>query len=593
VNLPEPPGFALAAFAALALAALRSRKSAFLLASLGLTACEPAFFEVVTQPGFQEPHTPGSNAVDEMPASLAVERIAGLSPDLNRVTTLRARAFGADGESPDTVLILVPGFLGGADTFAPLAQQLVQALGGDVQVWVVDRRPNQLEDRRGARWSADGAIAQLPQRMAEGLQFYFAETSALDIDQDGVVDPLYTLPDATGGLSSYVKLAQNDVRFAAYWGLDTYLRDWKILVDEARALVGPNGVVAFGGHSMGTSFATAFAAYDFDPGGSIDPGWSHVDGLLLLEGGGLGAGAATKPTLAQYQAQVAALATPGGPDVYLANFSGIPLQDLGPAGEIAGIAGWFRPKEPSLVQRTALFSAGILSTLFQHPVDNETALGLFIDDDFSPVGAFRASIGFSDDGPNALQSIGLVQYYVAGAPAGGPRRTWKRHDDPTLPSCPPNVANAGVGCALLSNGPQQPFAFVWGVEREVTDIRTLARAQFEHANGVEWYYLSGRINLDFQYGRDSSVLGDESLLAITQNASVNVPVLGIGGSNGLTPIAASFDPYHASIATPPADREVVILEGYAHLDVIQAAENEAVPAIVAWLDDLLARKLGP
>jgi pimeloyl-ACP methyl ester carboxylesterase len=558
--------------------------------ALALAACKPAYVHVVTQPGHLEPHTPGSNAVEEMPVSAPVERITGFSPDLNQITTLRAQAFGQAGETPRVVLILVPGFLGGADTFAPLAEQLVQALGGDVQVWVVDRRPNQLEDRRGARWSADGAIAQLPQRMAEGLQFYFAETPTLDIDQDGVVDPLYTLPDAIGGYSSYQKLAQNDMRFAAYWGLDTYLRDWKILVDEARARVGPNGVVAFGGHSMGTSFATAFAAYDFDPGGSVDPGWAHIDGLLLLEGGGLGTGAATKPTLAQYQAQVAALAAPGGPDVYLSNFSGLPIQDLGPAGEIAGIAAWFRPKEASLVQRTSLFGAGLLSTLFQHPVDNEAALGLFIDDDFSPVGAFRASIGFSDNGPNTLQSLGLTQYYVAGAPAGGPRRTWKRHDDATLPVCPPNVAGVGVGCAILDNGAQPPFALVWGTEREVTDIRTLARAQFEYANGVEWYYLSGRISLDFQYGRDSSVLGDETLLALTQNASVNVPVLGIGASNGLTPIPASFDPYLASIATPAADKQVTILEGYAHLDVIEAEPNDAVAPIVAWLETLLERK---
>jgi hypothetical protein len=280
------------------------------------------------------------------------------------------------------------------------------------------------------------------------------------------------------------------------------------------------------------------------------------------------------------------------PDVYLASFSGIPLQDLGPAGEVAGLAAFFRPSDASLVQRTSQFSAGLLALLFQHPVDNQTALGLFIDDDFSPVGAFRASIGFSDNGPNTLQNIGVTTYYVAGAPTSGPRRAWRRHDDPAMPSCPPNSPAIGVGCALLDNGPQQPFAFVWGVEREVTDIRTLARLQFGHTNGVEWYYVSGRINLDFQYGRDSSALGDESLLAITQNSAVNVPVLGVGGSNGLTPVPASFDPYFGSIATPPADRVALILEGYAHLDVIEAEHNDAVAPIAAWLDELLARKLG-
>jgi pimeloyl-ACP methyl ester carboxylesterase len=567
-----------------------------ILCGLGLAGCEPAQFNVVDQPGFQEPHTPGSNAVEEMPASLAVERILGLSPDLNRVTTLRVSGWDPNGPPTRIILILVPGFLGGAETFAPIAQDLVSRYRGALEVWAIDRRPNQLEDRRGARWTADGAISFNPQRMAEGVQFYFAETPTLDIDQDGVVDPLYTLPDALGGLSSYSKLTQDDARFAAYWGLDTYFRDWKLLVDEARARVGADGLVLFGGHSAGTGFATQFAAYDFDPGASVDAGYTHIDGLILLEGGGAGAGAATKPTLAQYQASVAALAAPGGTDVFLANFSGIPIQDLGPGSEIAGIAAWFRGKEPSIMQRTPLFGAGLLSLLFLSPVDNETAIGFFIDDDFSPVGAFRASVGFSDDGQNSLTSFGGAStFYLASNPTG-PRRTWKRHDDPTLPTCPPSLPIATPGCATrnlgLATDPARPEPPQWGQEREVTDIRTLARAQFEHVNGSEWYYLSGRVSLDQQYGRDSSGLGDESLLAITQNANVNVPVLAIGGSNGLAPLVSSFDSYLGSIATPALDKRVTIIEGYAHLDVLQAAQNEAVPPIASFMDELLVRKAG-
>jgi pimeloyl-ACP methyl ester carboxylesterase len=563
---------------------------------LATAACEPAKFDVVEQPGFQEPHTPGSNAVEEMPTPIAIERILGLGPDLNRVTTLRVSDWDLNGAPTKTVVILVPGFLGAAENFAPIAQDLVSLYRGQVEVWAIDRRPNQLEDRRGARFALDGAISFNPQRMAEGVQFYFAETPALDIDQDGIVDPLFALPDALGGLSSYSRLMQDDARFAAYWGLDTYLRDWKILVDEARALVGADGLVIFGGHSAGTGFATAFAAYDFDPGPSIDAGHAHIDGLILFEGGGLGTGAAVKPTLAQYQSTVAALAASGGPDVFLSNFSGIPIQELGPAGEIAGIAAWFRGKEPSLIQRTSLFGAGLLSALFSAPVDNETAIALFIDDDFSPVGAFRASIGFSDDGQNSLASFGSpTTFYFASAPTG-PRRTWKRHDDPTLPTCPPSDPATSPGCATrflgLATDPARPEPPQWGQEREVTDIRTLARAQFEHTNGSEWYYLSGRVSLDLQYGRDSSALGDETLLAITQNASVNVPVLAIGGSNGLTPLASSFDSYFGSIATPAIDKRVTIIEGYAHLDVLQAAQNEAVPPVAAFLDELLLRKSG-
>ena len=64
-------------------------------------------------------------------------------------------------------------------------------------------------------------------------------------------------------------------------------------------------------------------------------GHELIDGLLLLEGGGLGPGGAVKPTREQYLATVAALAQPGGPEVFLASFSGIPLIGLGTSGEVS------------------------------------------------------------------------------------------------------------------------------------------------------------------------------------------------------------------------------------------------------------------
>ena len=73
---------------------------------------------------------------------------------------------------------------------------------------------------------------------------------------------------------------------------------------------------------------------------------------------------------------------------------------------------------------------------------------------------------------------------------------------------------------------------------------------------------------------------------------VDVPVLGIGGSNGLAPNEASFADYLGSIAS--TDTTVVILEGYAHVDVLTASDNEAVPPVVDFVNRLLQQKLvGP
>jgi hypothetical protein len=68
-------------------------------------------------------------------------------------------------------------------------------------------------------------------------------------------------------------------------------------------------------------------------------------------------------------------------------------------------------------------------------------------------------------------------------------------------------------------------------------------------------------------------------------------VLAIGGANGLTPQLESFDRYFGSIATAPADRQALVVPGYAHLDVINARDNDAVPPIVDWVSRLVQRKL--
>jgi len=180
------------------------------------------------------------------------------------------------------------------------------------------------------------------------------------------------------------------------------------------------------------------------------------------------------------------------------------------------------------------------------------------------------------------------------------------YDDPTMDrtqpgalACPPiapppfpTAADSSTGCAVIDNGPRpgptDPPAR-WGWEREVTDLDTFIRTLFENGNASEWYFVDGRPGLDFIYGRDSSALGRPDLLNVTQHAAVDAPILGIGGSNGLTPTEASFADYVESTAS--TDVEIVLIEGYSHLDVVSAAENEAVPPIVDWINRLRVQKL--
>lgn len=580
---------------------------------LGPAPCPSGGNRVVEQllvaPGWVEPHTPGSGAPDEIAASDNVESILGADPDLNRVPYVRTFLDRPDAPTPRAIVILVPGFLGGAGTFSPLAKQLVRKFNGNVEVWSVDRRPNLLEDRRGTAYTKQLVAAatsddEVRDAVYAGTFFYLPEDDFFDTNENGEVDPPTELPDAFGNLRPYVRLAQDDVRFMAHWGVDTYVRDWKTLVDAARAIVGPEGLVLFGGHSQGTYWTSVFAAYDFDPDPDVvDAGYSHVDGLVLLEGGGGRGPAANAPSYATYQTRVAGLEQPGGPAVFLNDFQGISPPELGPAAEISGLAAQLLPSESAIIQRTRIFGGGTLALLFGFATfDNRAIIAAFIDDDHQPIGAFRGSFGFTDDGPNLLGNFAGTLFYAIQEPDDGDLRSWKEYDDPTLPACPPGEPAVSPGCALLDNGPR-PLptdpARIWGREVEVSDLDDLLAIQTAPSNFVEWYFASGRPNLDGSYGVDSSALvaqavaatGDEGPLVLTQNANVDVPVLCIGGSNGLAPSESSFATYLGSIATPPADKEIALLEGYAHLDVLTARDNATVPVMTDWINRLLVRKL--
>ena len=61
----------------------------------------------------------------------------GSDPDLNQVSyvrTWRRPTEAGDLGRPEVVIILIPGFLGGATTFDPLARDLAQESNGRISV---------------------------------------------------------------------------------------------------------------------------------------------------------------------------------------------------------------------------------------------------------------------------------------------------------------------------------------------------------------------------------------------------------------------------------------------------------------------------
>ena len=101
--------------------------------------------------GAQPANTPGTSGVTVTNPKLLTQ-FGGGSFSLNNARYTRHFLAGP-AQQPDAILVLVPGFEGGAANFRILAQNLIarakQQTGLVLEVWAFDRRTNQLEDIAG------------------------------------------------------------------------------------------------------------------------------------------------------------------------------------------------------------------------------------------------------------------------------------------------------------------------------------------------------------------------------------------------------------------------------------------------------------
>ncbi|WP_192930794.1 alpha/beta fold hydrolase [Deinococcus sp. AJ005] len=217
------------------------RLSPLLLLSALLAACAPAT-QTVRPSAPAAVTTPSDAVLARVPAVRVVRPsfvVPGTPTNLNASITIR---YGP--EKPTTILLLMPGFLGGAGSFDRLARQIV-ALQPGTAVWTVDRRSNLLEPQ------AEIAAAN-PAELAQ-------------IVKDG-------LPSRSKESLSYMR----------DWGLNVTLRDWRVAIKEARTLTSE---VFIGGHSMGGSLTGLYAAYDFDgPPADSGRGSDDIRGMVMLDG---------------------------------------------------------------------------------------------------------------------------------------------------------------------------------------------------------------------------------------------------------------------------------------------------------------------
>ncbi len=602
--------------------------------------------------GAEPPNTPGSTGVVVSNPKLLAQ-FGGPSFTLNRARYTRHRLAAASG-SPDAILILVPGFEGGAGNFRIMAQNLMlsaQGNGFTLEVWAFDRRSNQLEDLAGAD------LAEEFSSPAVAMDWFFGGELGLT---------LHPVLAAGPNRRAVFYDTQADVPFIADWTNLVFSQDIDAVVDAALA-VASNQNVFLGGHSAGTGFTARYAATDFNLTGvgPAVPGYAKLRGLVLLEGGGGSTGGAplTADTLDRIEAKFDGGLFGAVRDNAARCVDGTTACAI--ATEATDCVGQLPPKctlpATSYAIVPGLLNARVLSagevTAIQAIVDPDTGENILRVDqgsvgnnavdqvaDLNGLGLLPRSTAFAGLG-NFIDDDGLVAgiaSFVATSVGGpgpqlGPLQTWR------------DITQGVAGSVIPNNGPPPttlPGA-VWGQEREVTRMdRLIGNFYAGGTNFTDTYYPSSGLGTTAVTGvcssgtctvgnvgascttaaqcsqsvnLDSTALsigrGRRDIENLTQAAAINIPVIAVGGTNGLAVVAGAYTPFGSSIGVctaPSCDGttarvvdasnpnpafptfggiaggfEVVMAEGFAHLDVVTAEDtgvNPITPALVAFLE---------
>ncbi len=499
-----------------------------------------------------------------------------------RVVRYRVDTAASSPVAARAIVIMMPGFLGGAGSFDPLARALVRRgkddPAGPIEVWAIDRRSNLLEDTHGSD------VAEVRQDTSWAERYYVEGETIEGKTFAGFHD-------------------ESDLPQESEWGMATTVDDLRAVV----ALVPPperKGRVVLLGHSLGATIAEAYAAWDFADlaGGPATRGFDELAGLVLIDGvsgaeldppsafdttaytatepgtvGGGGGGAFSAPNLAQIRKYQPFISLP---------FLGVAVYEQ---AERMAMAATFAPAAPRLADDDLTNTLAIVLGLTSAQIPkltNEAAFGFAFDDASCNVTIAGVSIGAGTGGPVAsYDSLFGPKLIHPSDPSAS--YTWVPFDR-TSPT-------------------------------ELTDLRDAARSWYAGPglNFAEWYFPA-RLTLDASFvGSLNIAEGDVRTtygLRARHGAELDLPILALAAQLTLDPAPApgstqpqtakSYDKLRAMVAsnpigagrplagTPRTDARAFQLRlaaGFTHIDPLAAADvgrgKDWYDALAAWVRD--------
>jgi pimeloyl-ACP methyl ester carboxylesterase len=499
---------------------------------------------------------------------------------------LRFRLKGSSGDpcDADAVLVLIPGFLGGANSMHNLGRQVVYMAktlrDTDLEIWLVDRRPNNLEDLTGVNAAEEAHDTQV------ATDYYYNGTEI-----DG------------GTFQGF--LESEDMPFLSEFGLELAMEDvYTIITTMVPDPEVRREKVFVGGHSLGGPLTTLFAGWDFDgdPETLEDAGYMNCAGLVGLDTILMSAIDTSGLSLSQLFGAPADMDAEGYVEVVeqlrdgsISRVVPVPLiypEYLAMVESLAMEAAWNPDEESTLIGNIPLsedvdFAMKMLHSrsldhFLVHIPDvsdfrftNEAQLGILVDENFQPISALQASAGFLHGGAVVEKDFPLPQdiaqipevsellssvinmegqfiandagpsYFQLGS---GPLYTWANFDE--------------VGDGLDPDYQDSEGALTYTTTAdEVSDIGDVARLLYNGpTNALEWYFAM-RLSVDMDAA--ASDYGPEVGLPFLHEESIDIlPQIEFVAEKG--PIVNMLDEL-------PAD--IVLVEGHNHLDVCTEAVN--------------------